>query len=489
MLKQSIVQKQKLKVSQQNIQLFKLIELNALQLEEKIKEELDENPALEIQKNDTEEQFDESRNNDTDDIDYDLDYASDDHSEENDYNSDIYEEFKVHHNNVNEYDYSYDDDEKDYFVPAIETPSFITNLIHQFKYLHSDPKTIEIGEYIIGNLDQDGFLRRDIELLVDELSFKNAIYSSVKEVEKILKDVQKLEPAGIGARDIQECLLLQIKRKSSSIQKTYALEIFNKYFQKFIKKEFSWLKNKLKANDTDFEETIKFIQSLNPKPIEDINESSIGKYVYPDFIVYRNSDKLKLELYKNNMPNLEISKEFLDLLKKFQDERKENQTAFQFVKDKLYHANNFIQNLKQREETMILLMQAIVDFQRPFFLTGNEALLNPMGLKHVSEKTDFDVSTISRFSNSKYVQTDFGIYSLKFFFSEGIENIIGEEVSTRSVKIALKEIINHEDKFNPFTDEELVLKLKLKGFRIARRTVAKYRDIMDIAPRHLRRSH
>ena len=504
MLKQELSQKQKLKISQQNIQLFRMMELNSIQFDEKIKEELELNPALEGEEEDS--NFIEgvaTNKKDNDFTSESSDYEVDEFGNEIDNNDDSesfiekesdgedYDAFYQKDTQYNDYDYNVDDDERDLFIPIVDHSSIISNLINQFKYNDLSTEEFKIGEYIIGNIDHDGYLRRETQSIVDDLAFRLNIDTSEEKVEQILELIQNLDPPGIGARNIQENILIQLYRKPYNTITNYAIQIIDRYFDQFIKKNYSWIIKKLKITQSTFEQITKLITSLNPKPIVEDEESKIGKFIVPDFFVYKENNTLKLELHSYNMPNLFISQDFVDMIKKINENRKKSNAekdALVYMNEKIQNAQNLITTIKQRQETMILIMQSIVNIQKKYFLSGDESTIQPMALKDISEKTGFDVSTVSRVTNSKFVQTEYGILSLKFFFSDKITNDEGEEISTRKIKQALKELIDNEDKNSPLTDEEITNKLLEQGFKIARRTASKYRELQGIAPRHVRKN-
>lgn len=504
MLKQDLSQKQKLKISQQNIQLFRMMELNSIQFDEKIKEELDLNPALEgeeedssyaegIASNKKDNDFtSESSEYEVDEFGNDIEYNDEAESFiEKETEGEDYDAFYQKDTQYNEYDYNADDDERDLFIPIVDHSSIISNLVNQFKYNDLNEEEFKIGEYIIGNIDQDGYLRREIQSICDDLAFRLNIDTSEEKVEQILELIQNLDPPGIGARNIQENILIQLYRKPYNSISNFAIQIIDKYFDQFVKKNYSWIIKKLKINQATFDQITKLITSLNPKPIVEAEESKIGKFIVPDFFIYKEGNSLKLELHSYNMPNLFISQDFIDMIKKISENRKKSKAdkdALMYMNEKIQSAQNLITTIKQRQETMILIMQSIVNIQKKFFLSGDESFLQPMALKDISEQTGFDVSTVSRVTNSKYIQTEFGILSMKYFFSDKITNDEGEEISTRKIKQSLKELVDEEDKNNPYTDEELTTKLLERGFKIARRTASKYREQLGIAPRHIRKN-
>lgn len=490
LIKQQQVQRQKL--SHQNIQLFKMMELNLLQFDQKVKEELDGNPALENL-----DHYDDSKA-------YSLDRENEHRKEDASVSSDSKDDYFHFNNSVqasddfesykSQKDYTYsnsDEDEKDFFIPVRDEDSILDNLLNQLKYYPITPKQLVIGEYIIGNLDDDGYLRRDAENISDDLAFRNNISTTNEEIQAVIQLIQDLDPPGIGASTLQECLLLQLYRKKQNKTILRAAEIIEYHFELFSKKQYDKLIKKLKITDVEFEEIKKEILQLNPKPTEkNLNEEVLGRYIIPDFLVYRQDNKLELELHSYNQPNLAISQDFVGMLKKIKEDKKkskQDKEAHEYIQDKISKANLFISLIKERQETMIIIMNCILQIQSKFFMTGDEAEIKPMTLKNIAELTSFDISTVSRVTSSKFVQTEFGVFSLKFFFSEGLLNDEGEEVSTRRIIKKLEEIVQTEDKSNPFSDDQLTEELKKHGFIIARRTTAKYRENLNIPPKHLRK--
>ncbi len=492
MQKNSIKQKQilKQKLSHQNIQLFKMMELNLLQFDQKVKEELEINPAIE-NINANEENMLKSINSSISDAEAKKRENEDFFNQNNSItiSSDVqnYQQTHLSHkeNNYNE------EDDRDLYIPIEDNDTFLSNLLNQLKYqpLTDDQKVI--GEYIIGSLDDDGYLRRSISNIVDDLSFRQNVITTEAEVKVVLEAIQDLDPAGIAASHLQECLLLQLYRKKYSKTIENTITVIEKMFELYSKKQYNKIIQKLKITEEEFQFINKEILSLNPKPTDkNISENLIGKYVIPDFFIYNNEGKLELELHSYNQPNLAISPEFAEMLKKLKDDEKKSSAeieAQEYIADKINKATLFISLVKERQETMIIIMNAILDMQKEFFLTGDEAYLKPMALKHIAARTNFDISTVSRVTSSKYIQTEYGILSLKFFFSEGIMGSDGEEVSNKVIMKKLEEIIAEEDKENPFSDDQLTIELKKYGFQIARRTTAKYRENLNISPKHIRK--
>mgnify|MGYP000895085448 CR=1 FL=1 len=488
-IKQEQVLKQKL--SHQNIQLFKMMELNLLQFDQKVKEELDLNPALENL-----DEYDSKR------VEYSLDKASNDNSDSQATGTDAYIAESPYEKSTLEYDnyqtqrdynndYNRDEEERDLFIPVVDNDTLLTSLSNQLQYANLSDDQMVIGEYLIGSIDDDGYLRRPLESVVDDLSFRQNFHTNIEDVEEVLDYIQDLDPPGIAARNLQECLILQLRRKKYSKNVEHALNIVTNLFDLYSRKQLDRIIKKLKITEEDFNDINKIILSLNPKPTEKSdNETTLGKYIIPDFIVYRNDNKLELELHSYNQPNLTINPEFVNMLKKIKAEKKKSiaeRAAQEYVTDKINKASLFLSLIKERHETMVIIMNTIIDLQKKYFFSGEEKDLNPMALKHIAALTHFDISTVSRITNSKYVQTEFGVFPLKFFFSESIATEDGGEVSNRKIMKTIEEMIDNEDKMNPYSDDQITIELDKLGYKIARRTTAKYRENLNIPPKHLRK--
>lgn len=486
MLKQQLRQQLQQKLSPQQIQVIRLLELPAIELEEKVKHELEENPALEEGK-DAPDEFDQP--------DGEIGDNSDSMTENNEGEDDL-----------SLGDYLTEDDIPDYKlqeirekstkkedIPFSVSESLNEFLLQQLGFRNLPEKEVKIAEYIIGNIDDDGYLRRDLGAIADDLMFQAGLDISEKDVEAILKMIQDFEPTGIGARNLQECLCLQLQKKEQTPETPIAIQIIQNYFDDFSRKHYEKILRGLNISEGTLKKAIREITLLNPKPGNawgGTMETAMSQII-PDFIVDSNNGEITLSMNNRGIPDLRINKEYQDMFHDYTS-NKANQTterknAVQFVKQKLDAAQWFIDAVKQRQETLMRTMEAIIQLQREFFLTGDEATLRPMILKDVAEKAGYDISTISRVSNSKYVQTNFGIYPLKYFFSESMQTDSGEEISTREVKKIMKEHIEAEDKRKPLTDEELANILKEKGYVIARRTVAKYREQLGIPVARLRK--
>jgi RNA polymerase sigma-54 factor len=383
-------------------------------------------------------------------------------------------------------------DDEEYFVPLSGEQSFQEKLIEQLHLLDLDDTQFSMADVIIGNLDESGYLNRTVFALVDDLAFSANIYVTEKQVEEVLALVQELDPAGVGARDLRECLLLQLKRtQSGDITRFTAKKIVEDHFEEFIKKHYDKIQLKLEIEDQDLKEAIDEILKLNPKPGGSMKESAKPmQQITPDFTIIEFEGKLDLSIHGRNAPDLKVSREYENMLRGYSEGAKTSKSdkeAVSFVKQKLENAKWFIDAIKQRQNTLFVTMSAIMNYQRAFFLTGDETNLRPMILKDIAELVGLDISTISRVANSKYVQTNYGIYSLKYFFSESMSKDTGEEVSTREVKKILSEAIQGEEKNKPLTDDKLTLILQEKGYNIARRTVAKYREQLNYPVARLRK--
>ena len=475
-LKQFLYQKLEQRLSPQQIQLMKLLQVPTMELDQRIKQEIEENPALEEGAEIEEEEFGDEQETDdiSEDEDFDIaDYLSDD------------ADYKTQTSNKGK-----DDEEK--VIPLSGDQTFQERLSEQLYLLDFDKQKFMIAQTIIGNLDESGYLNREVDAIVDDLAFSANLMTDEDEVESVLLEIQELDPAGIGARDLQECLLIQIKRKQDGdITKYTAKKILEEYFEEFTKKHYTKILKKLEISDEDLKDAIAEIVKLNPKPGGSSKEAA-GNYqqIIPDFQIVENEGRLQLTLNGRNAPALKVSRDYKSMLQKYAEgaaSSKADKEAMTFVKQKLDGAKWFIDAIKQRQNTLLLTMDAIMNYQKQYFLSGDETNLRPMILKDIAEEVNLDISTISRVANSKYVQTDHGIFSLKFFFSESLSTDSGEEVSTREVKKILSEAVEGEEKRKPLTDEKLAQLLKDKGYNIARRTVAKYREQLNIPVALLRK--
>ena len=482
---QTQAQQQVQTLSPQQILVVKLLELPTLELEERIHSELLDNPALEEGKEPSEDHEDHEDNFATDEdgepnSDYGEDLSLGDYRTEDDI-----PDYKLQENNRSK-------GETPEEIPFSDNVSFYETLKEQLDMQNLTPEEKQLGEYLIGSLDDDGLLRKSTESLIDELAIYQGIYTSPEQLEHVLSIIQDFDPAGIGARSLQECLLLQIQRKENSPLKQIELDIIGKCCDEFTRKNKDKIIQKLGITEEQYNAAE--LTKLNPRPGSSLGET-IGKnlqQIIPDFIVDTEDDgTVTLTLNNRNVPELRLSREFTEMLDEHTrnkaNQSKESKDALMFLKQKVDAAQGFINAVKQRQQTLLSTMQAIIDLQLPFFQDGDESRLRPMILKDVAERAKLDISTVSRVSNSKYVQTNFGIYPLKFFFSDGYTTESGEELSVREIKRILKECVDNENKEKPYTDDELADMLKAKGYPIARRTVAKYRQQLNIPVARLRR--
>lgn len=481
MLKQSLQYKLLQKLSPQQIQLMKMIQLPTQAFEQKVKQEIEENPALDSGKDEGDE-YDKDLQND--------EYDDGNETIETDVNIDEYlsddemPSYKTQSNN-----YSSDDDEKS--IPYAAGTSFNQFLTAQLNTFRLNEQEYQIAEFLVGSIDESGYIRREIDDIVDDLAFSENIFTESTEVKRILQTVQKLDPAGVGAQSLEECLLIQLKRKTSNKERDLAIAILEKAFEHFVKKHYKKLIQKFDITEEDLKGAIHEIEKLNPKPGGSFaNSNKIVEQIVPDFSIRIVEGKLDLTLNSRNAPELHISNEYNNMLKGYaasKDKSKSQKDAVQFIKQKLDSAKWFIDAIKQRQQTLMLTMNAIMHMQEEYFLTGDERKLRPMILKDIADTIHMDVSTVSRVANSKYVDTPYGTKLIKKFFSESMMTDQGEEVSTREIKKILDTVIKEEDKKKPLTDEKLAKILKDKGYLIARRTVAKYREQLNIPVARLRK--
>lgn len=479
-LSQSLQQK----LSPQQIQFIKLLQVPTAELEGRIEEELEINPALEEgpaeeqegpEQEEQKEETDQQEESPSDEVDI-KDYLQDDE----------YGGFK----NMPEGD----DDEEEYEMPIPMASSLHENLLSQLGFLGLADKQLAIGRQLVGSIESDGYIRRDLEAIVNDLAFSQNIDTSIEEVEEVLKKIQAFDPPGIAARNLQECLLLQLERMDDGqdVDVIVARRIISECYEEFTKKHYPKILKKLDLDDEDYiKDAIDLIIKLNPKPGGEVMTGMVkNQFVIPDFILSNNNGKLDLSLNSRNAPELRISKSYTEMFKAYDKSDKKDKKlkeAVSFVKQKLDSAKWFIDAIKQRQQTLMRTMNAIIAFQYDYFLEGDETKLRPMILKDIAEKIGMDISTVSRVASSKSIQTDFGIFPLKYFFSEGIATDSGEEVSSREVKQIIKELIDGEDKNKPYSDEKIEEILNQKGYNIARRTVAKYREQLNIPVARLRK--
>ncbi|WP_457610941.1 RNA polymerase factor sigma-54 [Lutibacter sp.] len=483
MLKQSLQYKLLQKLSPQQIQLMKLIQLPTQAFEQRLKQELEENPALESGKENLEE-FEDSQQEDE------YDATGNENIEVEDINIDEYlsddeiPNYKTQANN-----YSADDEDK--HIPYAAGISFTQSLKSQINTYRLTEEEEIITDFLIGSIDDSGYIRRDLIDILDDLAFTQNIFTTEEELERLLKIVQQLDPAGVGARDLRECLLIQLKRKKEKPSRTLAINILENSFDYFVKKHYKKLLLKFHISESELKKAIKEIEKLNPKPGGSyVGNNKIAEQIVPDFTIRIVNGELELSLNSRNAPELHISNEYNNMLQGYKDSKdksKSQKEAIQFIKQKLDSAKWFIDAIKQRQQTLFLNMDAIVKHQKEYFLTGDERKLKPMILKDIADAINMDVSTVSRVANSKYVSTPYGTKLIKEFFSESMKNDQGEDISTKEIKSILKTVIKEENKKKPLTDEKLADILKEKGYPIARRTVAKYREQLNIPVARLRK--
>jgi RNA polymerase sigma-54 factor len=482
MLKQRLQQKLQQKLSPQQIQMIKLLEIPTMQLEQRIKEELESNPTLEEGSKDEADQIEENQNEqeqEQENIDeFSLeDYLSDD---------DDTPSYKLSTNNISP-------DDKHTDIPFSADESLHDFLENQLGELDLSDEELALAAFLIGNIDDDGYVRRRLDAIVDDVAFLQNIQTTEAELLKILRMIQEFEPVGVGARDLQECLLLQIEQKNLSLPHIkLARKILKHHFEEFTRKHYDKIQIRLDVNEEQLKQAIDEILKLNPKPGNIFSDAMnhASEHVTPDFILEFKDGRPFISLNSRNIPELHISRTYADMIETHMhstDKNKDQKELVSFVKQKLDSARWFIDAIKQRQNTLLVTMNTILQYQTEYFKDGDEKKLRPMILKDVAEVTGLDISTISRVANSKYIQTHFGTIPLKSFFSEGMQNEAGEEISTREIKKILEECIDAEDKHKPVTDDELADILKDKGYPIARRTVAKYREQLDIPVARLRK--
>lgn len=483
MQKLSLNQSLQQRLSPQQIQFIKLLQIPTFELSARIEEELEINPAL--------EEGAEVEVKEADEYDDDFDdYADEEFKEYDDrdidvesYLSDDYNGYKM------QGDGNSDDDDKD--MPIAMLSNLNDHLLSQLGYLRLDEHQEIIGQQLIGSIESDGYIRRPLQAIVNDLAFTQGVYTTIEDIEIVLKQIQTFDPAGIGARDLQECLLLQLDRKD--IHEPFvqdAIRIIEDSFDEFSKKHYDKIQKRLDISDDALKQTIKLITKLNPKPGAAEEDGGVIQYLLPDYILTNTNGKLELYLNSKNAPELRVSHSFHEMLDTYEKSDKNNRAIKEtvtFIKQKLDSAKWFIDAIKQRQNTLLRTMKAILDYQNEFFMTGDETKLKPMILKDIATQIDMDISTVSRVASSKSIQTEFGLYPLKYFFSEGIATDSGEDVSSREVKNILKELIDNESKKNPLSDDKLEKFLNEKGYNIARRTVAKYREQLNIPVARLRK--
>ena len=482
MLKQYLQFKLSQKLSPQQIQLMKLIQLPTQAFEQRLKQELEENPALDSGKDNADEYDDDFDN--TDDFDDSESINADDINVDEYLSDDEIPDYRMQANN-----YSADDDEKS--VPYASGTSFTQHLKTQLNTFRLNDEEEQIADFLVGSVDESGYIRRSLADIMGDLAFTQNVYTTEDKIERMLGIVHQLDPAGVGARNLQECLSIQLKRKSSNANIELATDIIDKAFEQFTKKHYTKLLQKFDVTEIQLKDAILEIERLNPKPGGSFSGNNrIVEHVIPDFTIKITEGELELTLNGRNAPELHVSREYNNMLKGYKeskDKSKSQKDAVQFIKQKLDAAKWFIDAIRQRQQTLFVTMSAIMHYQKEYFLSGDERKLRPMILKDIADEIGMDVSTVSRVANSKYVDTPYGTKLIKAFFSESMKNDQGEDVSTREIKKILETVIEDEDKKKPLTDEKLATILKEKGYPIARRTVAKYREQLDLPVARLRK--
>ncbi|HLN52280.1 MAG TPA: RNA polymerase factor sigma-54 [Lentimicrobium sp.] len=486
MLSQKLQQKLLQRLSPQQILLMKLLQIPSIALEQRIKQEIEENPALE-------DASDPEISNDQEDEipnDIESDPVAELEKERDDFDiTDYLDDDDIPAYRLNAGNTSADDEHRE--IPYASGASFHEMLISQLGLRVLDERQVKIATYIIGNIDESGYLNRELSAMVDDLAFTQNIMTDVKEINSMLKVVQEFDPPGVGARDLRECLLIQLKRKDQTPAIELATVLVDDFFDELTKKHYDKITRKTKVTDDELRDGISEILKLNPKPGNSVDEGArSSQYIMPDFFIYNRDEDLELQINSRNMPELRLSRNYVDMLETYAENKGKSSSqkeAVMFIKQKIDSAKWFIDAIKQRQHTLYVTMSAIMDYQREYFLTGDETKLKPMILKDIAELVGLDISTISRVANSKYAQTPYGTFLLKSFFSESMQTDSGEEVSTREIKKILSDCIAAEEKGKPLTDEQLTDILKEKGYNIARRTVAKYREQLNIPVARLRK--
>ncbi|MCH8553730.1 MAG: RNA polymerase factor sigma-54 [Schleiferiaceae bacterium] len=477
MLKQTLQQKQLQKLSPQQIQLMKLIQLHTQEFEDRIKEEIEENPAL-----------DEGREADPDNLSNEETWEDEPNNDPLKDLEDFLPEDEIPDYRTQSSNYSSDDEDRS--MPVGESKSFSDIVRAQVGMLTLNEQEQQLAHYIIGSLDDSGYLERPLDRIADDLAFSVGVYTDEAALLRVLKQVQALDPPGIGARDLRECLLLQLQRKSQTPVVAIAISIVKDYFEEFSKKHYEKLTQRLQCTQEELKEAVAMISKLNPKPGNTIATGKPTETVTPDFILDSNDGELELSLNSRNAPQLHVSRQMREILETYQNDKdsKSAKEAAVYAKQKIDSAKWFIDAIKQRQDTLLRTMSAIVEYQREYFLSGDERQLKPMILKDIADKIKMDISTISRVASNKYIQTPYGTFLIKKFFSESMKNEEGEDVSTIKIKKILEEVIEEENPKKPLTDEKLAKILKEKGYPIARRTIAKYREQLNIPIARLRKT-
>lgn len=485
MLTQKLQQKLLQKLSPQQILLMKLLQIPSIALEQRIKQEIEENPALE-------DASDPEMSSDADEMlpDTEPDPVEELERERDDFDITEYlDDDDIPAYRLNSGNTGPDDEHRE--IPFASGIGFHEMLLSQLGLRQLDDRQVAIATYIIGNLDDSGYLNRSLSAMVYDLAFTQNITTTVEELDELLKVVQELDPAGVGARDLRECLLLQLERKEQTPDIELATLLVERYFDELSKKHYDKISRRAKVSEEELRDAVNEILKLNPKPGNSMGETArANHYIMPDFYIYNKDGELELQLNSRNMPELRLSRTYTDMLETYAESKVKSNSqreAVMFIKQKIDSAKWFIDAIKQRQNTLFVTMAAIMEYQSEYFLTSDETKLRPMILKDIAEMVGLDISTISRVANSKYVQTPFGTFLLKTFFSESMQTETGEEVSTREIKKILSDCVEAEDKSKPLTDEQLTDILKEKGYNIARRTVAKYREQLNIPVARLRK--
>lgn len=481
MQKLSLTQSLTQKLSPQQIQFIKLLQVPTVELESRIEEELEINPALEEGREEPDEYQQEE-----------FKEREDDREREDDFNVEDY----LKHDDIGGYKMQGDkggqSEEDDREMPIVGTTTLADALNTQLGYLGLDERRETIAHQLLGSIESDGYIRRDLDAIANDLAFSQNIETTEEELEELLAEIQLFDPPGIGARDLRECLLIQLRRKDTKEEPSiaHAIRILEDTFTEFTRKHYSKIQKKLNIDEQQLRDAIQQITRLNPKPGSTAGTGGKAQYIFPDFILTNDNGKLQLALNARNAPELRVSRSYSEMLMAYDKAKtkdKKMKETVSFVKQKLDSAKWFIDAIKQRQQTLLRTMSAIMEYQREFFLEGDESKLRPMILKDIAEEIDMDISTVSRVASSKSIQTEFGIFPLKYFFSESISTDSGEDVSSREVKYELKQIIESENKKKPFSDDKIEKMLKEKGYNIARRTVAKYREQLHIPVARLRK--
>ena len=478
-IEQGLQQKQQQKLSPLQIQTIKLIEMPVQALEQHVREVLSDNPVLDDTPRKGEDEPRDISISEVEEKEQSGGSLEDNYAPQDD---DI-PSYNLHVNNWGK------DERPEYNTFSVKQ-SFTQSLQEQLGYRNLTDHQRTVASFIIGSLDDDGYLRRDIETLVDYLAFRASIESNAEEVEKMLRVVQEFEPSGVGARDLRECLLIQLDDKKRTPSVVNAIRVLTDQFEAFKNRHFQKIMARLHLSEDEMKAVLEEIRRLNPSPGGQIDDSynDQAQQVVPDFQLDYENGQLILSMPRFSIPELRINRKYSEIMENGRmSQSRADKEAATFVKQKIDSAKWFIEALRQRQNTLESTMRAIIDYQHDFFIDGDESSLRPMVLKDIAEKTGFDISTISRVVNSKWIETHFGIFPLKYFFSEGLENSEGDQVSTREIKKALREMVDGEDKHNPLTDDELVDGLAAKGYKVARRTIAKYRSLLDIPKARLRR--